>query len=174
MNRWLLLILPLLLLFACASPAAAQAPDVTGVWTVNLKSPRGPFTIKATIKQEGEKLSGTATGPRGMRSEPIQGTIKGAEIKVTCNHREANSTLLITLTGEVAGDAIKGKADFGGVFESDWTAARLAKEVVAETDQQPAADAAARVPSSSLTRLSTNAPAMNRPMIARRAARLAG
>jgi hypothetical protein len=143
MNRWFSITLSGFLLLAAATMAAAQTVNVTGVWTVTLKTPRGEFILKAIIKQEGEKLSGVVTGPRGVRSEPVQGTIKGAEVKVTCAFDDSGNTILITLIGEVSGDAMKGKADFGGFFEGDWAAKRLAEAAPAEASPPPANNALA-------------------------------
>ena len=49
--------------------------------------------------------------------------------------------LLITMTGKVDGDAIAGKADFGGFAEGDWSAKRA----------KPGAAAAAATPTPATT-----------------------
>lgn len=138
MNRWFSFTLLGFLLLAAATTAAAQTVNMTGEWEVNLKTPRGDFKVKATIKQEGEKISGLAKGPLGVRSAPIQGAIDGRQIKVSCTFHVEGNDLLFTLTGEVDGDSMKGKADFGGLAEGSWTAKRLAEASLAETNKPPA------------------------------------
>ncbi len=141
MNRWLTIIFSLAALFTAAAPVAAQAINLTGDWEIILKTPQGDFPVKVTIKQEGEKLSGLARGPLGVRSAPVQGTIQGREVKAGCLIRMDNNDIQITLTGEVDGDSIKGKADFGGFAEGVWTAKRLSGDAIAGTSKAPVNDA---------------------------------
>ncbi len=126
---------------AAAVPVAAQSVNLTGDWAVTLRTPKGELNIKTTIKQEGEKLSGMAIGPLGVISEPVQGTIKGTTVKVSSTINDGGNIIPITLTGEVDGDSIKGKADFGGVYEGDWTAQRFAGKASAETNEAPVSSA---------------------------------
>jgi len=138
MNRWFTLTLSLVLLLTSAVLAAAQSASVAGEWEVTLKTPRGSLKGKATLKQEGEKLSGAVKGPEGVRSIPVEGTIQGTQIKVFLTLNDQDNDFRITLTGEVDGDAIKGKADIGGLAEGIWTAKRIAEGAIAGTLQAPA------------------------------------
>jgi len=138
MSRWVSFTLSGFLLLAAATLATAQTVNTTGDWEVNLKTPRGDFKVKANIKQEGAKISGVARGPLGIRSAPVQGAIDGKVIRVSCTFNVEGSDLLFTLTGEVDGDSMKGKADFGGVAQGSWTAKRLVEASIAETNKTPA------------------------------------
>ena len=73
MNRWLTLILSLSALSTALLSVVAQSTSVTGDWEITIKSPDGDFLATVTIEQEGEKLSGRATGPLGVRSVPVEG-----------------------------------------------------------------------------------------------------
>ena len=89
-------------------PAAALAADITGNWTGTLQAGDNPVPLTFAFKQDGEKLTGTVTGPGGplplndgkvtgdkisfyvqtdMNGSPTkfmsEGTIKGEEITIT-------------------------------------------------------------------------------------------
>src|SRR5262245_8520558 len=101
---------------------SAQSGNLNGDWDLTLNSPQGTFNPKATFKQEGEKLSGSFKSPRGEL--PLQGTVKGKEIKFSYTVKFQDQDLVITLSGMIDGDSIKGDADFGGFAQGDWTAKR--------------------------------------------------
>ena len=102
--------------------AFAQTPGVTGDWELTINSPQGSRNINASFKQEGEKLSGVLRGARG--EVPLEGSVKGKEVKFSYPYKTAELEFTITMTGTVDADAIKGTADFGGLAEGDWTAKR--------------------------------------------------
>ena len=132
--------LTLVFLFTSVAHLAAQAADVTGAWEVTITSPRGTNTVKATFKQVGEKLEGVFK--READDVSLQGTVKGKEIKFSYTRRIQDNDLVITLTGEIEGDSIKGKADFGGFAEGEWSAKRV---VEGAADKKPGASSAERV-----------------------------
>lgn len=109
---------------ALAQPAPAAAPpsSVAGDWDVTVQSPQGTTNVLVTLKQEGEKLDGVFKSPLGEL--PFSGTITGNELKFTFNFPVDGQPLAITMTGKFEGDAINGKADFGGFAEGDWKATR--------------------------------------------------
>ena len=125
-KRWFDVALLLISLVAYAVPVAAQSANLTGEWEVHLKSPRGSYTFKAALKQDGERLSGQVIGILRQRSAPLHGTIKGKELKAVCQADIDGNLIKFTLTGEVDGDSIKGKADFSGFSQGDWSAKRIA------------------------------------------------
>lgn len=110
---------------APAAPAAAAAPgaagDVSGVWDVKVETPGGPGTPVFTLKQDGEKLTGTYKGQFG--ESPITGTIKGGDISLTLKIAPQGEEIVITYTGKLtAKDAMGGKAVFGSFGDGTWTA----------------------------------------------------
>ena len=114
-----------------AISVSAQSGNLSGDWDLTLNSPQGTFNPKATFKQEGEKLSGSFKGPRGEL--PLQGTVKGKEIKFSYTVKFQDQDLVITLSGVIDGDSIKGDADFGGFAQGDWTAKRATASAAAST-----------------------------------------
>ncbi|HKQ78317.1 MAG TPA: hypothetical protein VJ810_31750 [Blastocatellia bacterium] len=112
--------------FVCATvlavSAMAQSAGVTGDWEVTINSPQGTRTGTVSFKQEGEKLTGVLKNQRG--EIPIEGTIKGKEIKFKYTVKFQDQDLAITMTGNVDGDTMKGDADFGGFAQGDWSGKR--------------------------------------------------
>jgi len=117
--------------------------SVAGDWDVTVQSPQGTNTVLVTLKQDGEKLDGLFKSPLGEL--PFTGTLTGSEMKFTFNFPVDGQPLLITMTGKVDGDAIAGKADFGGFAEGDWSATRA----------KPGAAAAAATPTPATTTAET-------------------
>lgn len=128
-----------------AAPASAQI-NLTGDWDLTIESPQGSNTVKVTLTQEGEKVSGLFKSQMGEL--PFTGTLTGVDLKFAFSIPVQGQVLEITMTGKVEGESIAGKAQFGGFGEGDWTAKRAAA-----TDAAPAAAPApaAAAPSSTST-----------------------
>src|SRR5262245_34718923 len=90
----------------------AQASPAAGEWDVTLQTPNGTRNFKAVFKIDGEKLTGELKREQG--NLPIQGTAKGKEVKFSYTVKYNDMDLVITMTGTIDGDAIKGTADFAG------------------------------------------------------------
>lgn len=104
------------------APSQASKVDVTGSWESTIESPQGNATSAATYKQEGEKLTGTHVGQMGEL--PLSGTVKGTDITFTITIDAEGQKFVLTYTGKVDGDTIKGTVDFGGMGTATWTAKR--------------------------------------------------
>jgi len=101
-------------LVLCASLAFAAA-DLSGTWNLEVKSPGGTGNPVFTMKQDGDKLSGTYQGRWG--EAPCTGIVKG-------NNFEINYTLggsNVVYKGKVDGNKMSGKVDFGGQGTGDFT-----------------------------------------------------
>ncbi len=105
-----------------SASATAQSPNVTGDWEVTINSPQGSRTGQLSLKQDGEKLTGKIKSQRG--DTPIEGEVKGKEIKFKYTVKFQDQDLVISMSGNVDGDAMKGDADFGGFAQGDWNAKR--------------------------------------------------
>jgi len=116
-----------------SAPAATAATgprgSASGDWEITISAPTGTRTVQATIQQAEEKLSGTLRGSRGEL--PLEGSIKGKEVKVTYTIQFEGNPMVVTMTGDLDGDSIKGGADFGGLATGEWSAKRIAKESAA-------------------------------------------
>ncbi|HEU0178955.1 MAG TPA: hypothetical protein VFV58_32215 [Blastocatellia bacterium] len=122
MKRMVCALCALVCALVLAVSAMAQGSDVTGDWDVTINSPQGARPAKASFKQEGEKLTGAMKRQGGDLQ--LDGTVKGKEIKFKYTVKFQDQDLVITLTGIVDGDAMKGDADFGGLAQGDWNAKR--------------------------------------------------
>jgi hypothetical protein len=131
----------ILSVFVCALvlavSAMAQAPNVTGDWDVTFNTPQGPITGKFSFKQEGEKLTGTIKTQFG--EAPLEGAVKGKEIKFKYMVKVQDQDSTISLIGAVDGDSVKGDFDFGGVVRGDWNAKRASATTASSAAPAPAA-----------------------------------
>jgi hypothetical protein len=107
-----------LLVAACATFAFAQS--LSGDWDISLNTPIGPAQSKASLKHEGENLSGTIKTQFG--EFPISGTLKGADVTLKYTISADGNELTVTLKGKLDGETMKGSADFSSAGEGDWTA----------------------------------------------------
>ncbi|HEX5733312.1 MAG TPA: hypothetical protein VF131_10805 [Blastocatellia bacterium] len=112
----------LLALVVSAVAALAQtSPSVVGTWDMVVESPQGKRPSTLIIKQEGDKLSAVVKGARGER--PLDSiSLKGDEITMVMKVQFQGSDMVITYTGKVEKEMMKGKADFGGLAEGEWSA----------------------------------------------------
>jgi hypothetical protein len=121
------------LLFTLDAFAQAQSgsgsSNAAGDWEVALNTPGGVRNLKATFKIDGEKLTGSIKGERG--DLPIEGSVKGKEVKFSYTIKYMDTDLLITMTGNLEGDSIKGAVDFGGFAQDEWSAKRASAEAAA-------------------------------------------
>jgi hypothetical protein len=146
MSRALFAVLFATLLVA---PAAAQI-NLTGDWDMTIESPQGTNTVKVTLTQDGEKVSGLFKSEMGEL--PFTGTVVGVDLKFGFTIPIQGQSLDIVVTGKVDGATLAGKMQFGGFGEGDWTAKR-APAAAATTTASPATT------TSTTTASTTTAPA---------------
>jgi len=99
--------------------AGAQSTNVSGNWKLTLETPNGPANPSLVLKQDGEKLTGTYKGRFG--ESPLEGAVKGKEIKFTAKVNAQGQEFLLEYAGTVEGDTMKGKVKFGDMGEADFT-----------------------------------------------------
>jgi hypothetical protein len=127
--------LAVLLVAFLAAPAAAQI-SVTGDWDVTIESPQGANTVKMTLTQDGEKISGLFKSQMGEL--PFTGTLTGVDVKAAFALPVQGQSLEIVMTGKVDGESMAGKVSFGGFGEGDWTAKRAPATTAAAAAPPPA------------------------------------
>jgi hypothetical protein len=131
-----------------AGPLFAQV-NVAGDWEITLKTPQGDSTAMATLKQDGEKVSGVLKNQMGEL--PFDGgTLTGDELKFVFTVNFQGTPIPITLTGKVKGTTIDGQADFGGMAQGDWTGKRV-ESTTANAAAAPAAGTPAAAPAPAAT-----------------------
>ena len=104
--------------------AATVAHDLTGKWDFAVVTENGTGTPVVTIKQVGEKLTGTYES-RMMGLRTIEGTQKGDSLRFALsNTADANAITLTFLGVVVDKDNVKGIVDFAGMGSATFTGSR--------------------------------------------------
>ncbi len=117
-------LLSVCLMIAGAAAAAAQKSTVAGEWDASMNTPGGARPFGLVFKVDGEKVTGTVK--RNDGELPVQGTIKGSDLTFSYTINYNGHDLVLTFTGKVTGDTIKGNVDFGGNGGDEWNAKRAA------------------------------------------------
>ncbi len=87
--------------------AGAQAADVSGKWSGDVPG-RGGDTTPATFtfKVDGEKLTGSMTGPQG--DLPLQdGKVSGSQVSFSTTFDAGGNSIKILYKGSLSGDQLK-------------------------------------------------------------------
>jgi len=117
MKRVISTIFVLTVLFT-VSAAAQDNARLVGTWDMTLNTPSGVRNFPLVIKEEGGKL---------VPSAPFTlAEVKGSDVKLSMTVKFQDSDLVISYTGKVEGDTMKGDADFGGMAQDTWSAKRKA------------------------------------------------
>jgi hypothetical protein len=125
MTRKALGVVAILVLSLMVSGAAmAQGKtDVSGKWESKFTTPNGDTrTTTYTFKQDGDKLTGTVAGGMGGDT-PLEGTVKGKEVKFTVTRQTPNGEMKSEYTATVEGDTMKGSVETPR-GKRDWTATK--------------------------------------------------
>ena len=84
---------------------AALAADITGNWTGSMSMGDNQISLTYVFKQDGEKLTGTVTGPGG--DLPLKdGTVKGDKLTFNIQFDGPNGTMKIASEGTIKGEEI--------------------------------------------------------------------
>ena len=112
----------ILLCFSSAVFPAYLQDDVSGTWSLSVETQRGTATPTVTLKQAGERITGSYKGRLG--DSTLEGTIKGNEIRFAVKLKFQDQEVTITYSGTVEKDSMKGTAQFGDRGSGPWTATR--------------------------------------------------
>jgi hypothetical protein len=107
----------LALAFVLGSGVLAQS--VAGAWDLTINGPEGAINATATLKQDGDKVTGAIESPQGTAE--LTGTMKGNVLNMSFTIAGPNGNLDIKVNGEVDGANMKGIIDFG-MGMADFTA----------------------------------------------------
>ena len=107
---------------ATASLLARQekAADVSGTWALTVETGQGSGTPSVTLKQDGEKLTGTYSS-QVFGEQHVTGSIKGQAITFTFTGSFEGTTFVVTYSGTVENDTMKGKVTLGDAGEGTFT-----------------------------------------------------
>ena len=117
-----------MLIFAALALAAfttfGAEPNAAGVWKWTLTEQTGETIL--TLKQDGEKLTGSYTNQFG-KAEIADGSLKDGGISFKVKRELNGQAFVIKYSGKLSGDKITGKAEFdfdGETRALDWNAKR--------------------------------------------------
>jgi hypothetical protein len=103
------------------APTAKAADDATGTWKWSTPGRNGGADRESTLtlKQDGEKLTGTLTSPgrqgaAGTPADISDGKVKDGEVSFKIVRKRGDNEFTITYTGKLSGDTIKFKSEFSG------------------------------------------------------------
>ena len=105
-----------------AAPFAAAQSGVAGAWKLTFQTDQGPIDSDMTLKQDGQKVTGTLTSPQG--EAPIEGTYTDGKLLLGLTVDAGGQSLTITFSGALEKDTLKGDVDFGGFGSATWSATR--------------------------------------------------
>jgi hypothetical protein len=93
--------------------------SVAGAWDLSINGPEGPITATATLKQDGESVTGSIETPQGVAE--MKGTLKAKTLNLAFTIQGPQGALDIKVNGDVDGATMKGIIDFG-MGMADFTA----------------------------------------------------
>ena len=97
-----------------------KTQDVAGTWLLTVETAQGSGTPSLTLKQDGEKLTGTYSS-QVFGEQQVTGTIKGNAITFGFTATIEGTTLTVTYSGTVEKDTMKGTVSLGDLGEGTFT-----------------------------------------------------
>ena len=101
---------------------SAEPAKVAGKWNVTLELSSITGHPVITLKQDGEKLTGTYEGRYGESA--LTGTVKEKEITFTVTFVAEGMQTQGVYTGKVDGDTMGGDVSYVGAGDGTWSAVR--------------------------------------------------
>ena len=105
------------------SKEPAAKVDLTGTWDVQVATDSISASPTISIKQDGEKLTGTYTSAQ-YGNFPLTGTVKGDKFELNVAMAIEGNTLNVYLGGTIDKDSIKGNISYGDFASGTFTGAR--------------------------------------------------
>jgi hypothetical protein len=117
----------LILCLAALTPSLVAEPvKVAGVWKFTVELGVGTGHPTVTLKQDGEKLTGTYDGRYGLA--PLEGTIKDNKIEFTVSMTAEGAAVTGVFSGVVEGEGenqgMHGSVEFDQAGDGTWSAAK--------------------------------------------------
>lgn len=111
-----------------ATGAPGQLRNVlAGAWTVVVNLGQGDRTIMLTLQQEGERVTGSISGPLGA-AEISNGSASAGELRFTVPVNLEGQTREATFTGTLANNQIRGNVAIVGSAPGTFTATRSGQQ----------------------------------------------
>lgn len=104
------------------SGLSLEPAKVAGKWNVTMELSSITGHPVLTLKQDGEKVTGTYEGRYG--ESPLTGTVKEKDITFTVTFVAEGMQTQGVFAGKVDGDTMGGEVSFEGAGDGTWSAAR--------------------------------------------------
>jgi len=101
------------------STSANAQTDLSGAWDLAVQGPEGPVNATATLKQDGEKVTGEIESQAGKAA--LTGTMKGKTLSMAFTMQGPQGPMDIKVTSEVDGASMKGTIDLAGMGQMEFT-----------------------------------------------------
>jgi hypothetical protein len=108
---------------AAATAATGSLTDVTGRWNVIVTMAQGSLPLSATLRQDGDLVSGSIKSPLG--DVPVAGTMAGSTLKLEFKTATPQGEIVVSMSGELGPNGLSGKSAIAGLGESDWVGTRV-------------------------------------------------
>ena len=104
------------------TPAAAVSPQVAGLWTVTVESPKGREDVDGSFTLVGDHVTGTMRS--AGRDVPLEGTVNGNELRFDMSLDVRGQALQLDYVGTVEGDTMSGTVQFGPIGTGKFSGTR--------------------------------------------------
>jgi hypothetical protein len=122
--RRIALVLSVLVCLGAAAVDAQDKVNVTGDWSFDVQTDAGPGEAKASLKQDGEKLTGHYSGSTLGEAE-VTGTVKGNTVEFSFNASLQGNAIPVSYRGTVeTPTTMKGTISITGVGNGTFTATK--------------------------------------------------
>jgi hypothetical protein len=93
--------------------AAPSAGSIAGTWKLAVETPNGARERTLVLKQEGDRLTGTLTGPMDQASPLQEVSFKGRELRFSVSFDRDGQTIKRSYVATIDGDTLKGSVEGG-------------------------------------------------------------
>jgi hypothetical protein len=132
LNAWLGVAAFGLLVVGLSIPAfAAEQASAAGKWKWSYERNGQTMETTLTLKQDGEKLTGTITGRNNTETAIEEGKIKNGEMSFKVTRERNGAKSVMNYKGKLSEDAIKGAIETerdGKKNSREWEAKRVKEE----------------------------------------------
>ena len=98
------------LILVAGAATRSRRPISRATGTITINGPQGAVDADATLKQDGEKVTGTMSSMAGEAN--LAGTLTGSTLALAFNVVTPNGPIDVKMTAEVSGSEMKGVVDF--------------------------------------------------------------
>ena len=111
-----------------------QAMSFEGNWHLTITSPMGERPAQLSITEATGSLEGSLT--TGMGTSPVSGRADNGYVEFSATVQGPMGAVKLEFTGDVSGDEVEGRMQFGSMGGGPWSGARVDSENGASSAQQ--------------------------------------